>query len=143
VSFSSPNSLHNPFLTEGSVNYVVAKDQVLPKALEVARQILQNSPDSVQSTKRALLLAKKHNHEDTVLTHAWSPESKRLYKGENIKVSALGSPTCRQRLICCYLGRTKGICGGKPIPSTIMCNSYPNWNYYQKRAAIWRNPAKL
>jgi len=67
------------------VNAVVPKAEVLPKAIQVARQIVQNSPDSVQSTKRALVLSQTHSFEGTVLTHNWSPETTRLYKGENIK----------------------------------------------------------
>jgi hypothetical protein len=68
---------------------VVPRSEVIPKALEIARQITHNSPDSVQSSKRGLLLSQFHNHEETVLKHAWSTESKRVYKGENIKAGHL------------------------------------------------------
>jgi len=67
------------------VNIVVEKSNVLPAALEVARQIVSNSPDSVQSSKEGLILAQKHHFEEAVRTHALSTASKRLYNGENIK----------------------------------------------------------
>jgi len=67
------------------VNTVVPKAQVVPTAIQFARKIVQNSPDAVQCTKRALVLSQKHNFEETVLTHTWSPETGRMYKGENIK----------------------------------------------------------
>ncbi|KIJ66574.1 hypothetical protein HYDPIDRAFT_109633 [Hydnomerulius pinastri MD-312] len=67
------------------VNTVVGKSEVLPTALDVARQITSNSPDSVQSSKEGLLLAQKHHFEDAVQTHSLSLVSKRLYHGANIK----------------------------------------------------------
>lgn len=69
-----------------SVNSVVPPSEVIPSALDVANQIIQNSPDSVQATKVGLLMSQKHNHSEMLQTHVWSPESKRVYKGENIKV---------------------------------------------------------
>ena len=70
-----------------SVNTVVPRSEVLDTALEVARQITSNSPDSVQSTKQGLVLAQKHHFEEAVRTHALSALSKRLYHGANIKAS--------------------------------------------------------
>jgi enoyl-CoA hydratase/carnithine racemase len=71
-----------------SVNLVVPRDQLLPTTIEWARQITQNSPDAVQSTKRALIEAAKHgNIEQATFAHIWSPESGRSYRGENMKVS--------------------------------------------------------
>jgi enoyl-CoA hydratase/carnithine racemase len=67
------------------VNAVVPEADVLPTAIQFAKNIVQNSPDAVQSTKRGLTLAQQHNFEGTVLTHIWSPESTRMHKGENIK----------------------------------------------------------
>lgn len=56
-------------------------------ALAWAAEINQNSPDSVQSTKRALLLSNRHgNIEDAVVTHIGSSESKRAFVSENIQV---------------------------------------------------------
>jgi enoyl-CoA hydratase/carnithine racemase len=69
----------------GFVNVVVPADQVLPTAIEIAKRITSNSPDAVQSTKLALLLAQKHNVEETFYSHIWSAEAKRVYEGENIK----------------------------------------------------------
>lgn len=69
------------------MNTVVEKSLVLSTALEVARQITLNSPDSVQSSKEGLVLAQKHHFEQAVQTHSLSAVSKRLYNGENIKAS--------------------------------------------------------
>lgn len=69
-----------------SVNRVVAASEVISTAMMVAKQIIENSPDAVQATKRALLLSQKHSFEETVTAHAWSSESKRVFTGENIKV---------------------------------------------------------
>ncbi|KAF8273837.1 enoyl-CoA hydratase/carnithine racemase [Lactarius quietus] len=59
----------------GFVNAVVPRAQLLQTAVEWAFRITQNSPDAVQSTKRALIEAAKHG----------IPESTRAYRGENIK----------------------------------------------------------
>jgi len=69
----------------GFVNAVVPADQVLSTAIGFAKDITANSPDAVQSTKVALLLAQKHNVEETFHTHVWSPETKRVGDGENIQ----------------------------------------------------------
>lgn len=69
----------------GFVNLVVPPSDVLSSAVDIAKQIIQNSPDSVQATKVGLLLSQKHNHSEMLQTHVWSPETKRVYKGENIK----------------------------------------------------------
>ena len=69
------------------MNQVVPKDKVLSAALAWAHEISQNSPDSVQSTKRALLLANRHGSvEDAVFAHVGSAESKRAFTSENIQV---------------------------------------------------------
>jgi len=54
-------------------------------AIRLAQQITANSPDAVQSTKHGLLLSQRLNHGETVINHAWSSQSKRVYKGKNIK----------------------------------------------------------
>ncbi|KAF9011428.1 enoyl-CoA hydratase [Cyathus striatus] len=75
----SADEAHSRF---GFVNAVVSSaEEVVPAALDVARQIIANSPDSVQCTKKGLLLSQRHGFEETVSTHAWSGESKRVYKG--------------------------------------------------------------
>lgn len=71
-----------------SVNTVVPASKVLSTAISLAQQITSNSPDAVQSSKVALLLSQKHNFPETFTTHNLSPESRRVYKGANIKVSS-------------------------------------------------------
>ena len=61
---------------------------MLSTAISLAQQITANSPDAVQSSKVALLLSQKHNFSETFTTHNLSPESRRVYKGANIKVSS-------------------------------------------------------
>lgn len=67
------------------VNIVVDKSAVVPTALDIARQMIMNSPDSVQSSKEGLVLSQKHHFEEAVQTHSMSLVSKRLYHGANIK----------------------------------------------------------
>ncbi|KAF8079327.1 enoyl-CoA hydratase/carnithine racemase [Lyophyllum atratum] len=67
------------------VNQVVPPSKVLSAALGVAKTIISNSPDSVQSTKEGLLISQRLNFHDTLLSHVASPVSTRVYKGENIK----------------------------------------------------------
>jgi len=69
----------------GFVNEVVPADRVLPAALAAAAAIAANSPDAVQATKRALVLAQEWGHSEMLVHHVWGPESKRAYKGDNIK----------------------------------------------------------
>lgn len=88
-------------LSSHSVNAVVPKDQVLSQALTWARDLVANSPDAVQSTKRGIVLAWQHgNVETATLAHAWAPESKRTYTGENIKVRVLWFPGLRRPCSC-------------------------------------------
>ena len=69
------------------MNQVVPKDKVLSAALAWATEINQNSPDSVQSTKRALLLSNRYGSiEDAVVAHMRSSESKRAFVSENMQV---------------------------------------------------------
>lgn len=69
------------------------KSQVLTAALEFARQINENSPDAVQSSKRALLFARQRaDIEDVVADHVRSPEGRRAMKGENLKVNNYSQP---------------------------------------------------
>ncbi|KAJ7754487.1 enoyl-CoA hydratase/carnithine racemase [Mycena metata] len=69
----------------GFVNVVVPTSDVLSAALDLASQIVANSPDSVQSTKKALLLAQKHSNEETVSAHVRGPETLGNLYGDNIK----------------------------------------------------------
>lgn len=69
------------------MNKVVPKAEVIPTAIEWARQLCENSPDSVQSTKKALVLANQlADVEDVVVAHTRSKEMRRVYAGQNIKV---------------------------------------------------------
>lgn len=77
---------HDAYTRFGFVNKVVPKGQALATAIEWAKEICSNSPDSVQSTKRALLLTNQEaDVEDVVASHLRSPEGERHYMGENIK----------------------------------------------------------
>lgn len=78
------NDPHDPY----SVNKVVPKSDVLKTAVEWAQEIVGNSPDSVQSTKRALMLSSQLGDvEDVVVAHTRSKEMLRVYASDNIKVS--------------------------------------------------------
>ena len=69
------------------MNEVVPKDKVLSAAVEWAKKIIENSPDSVQATKRALLLANQIDDvEQVVIKHVETEEMKRLYHSDNMKV---------------------------------------------------------
>ena len=78
-----------------SVNTVVPGSKVLSTAMSLAQQITANSPDAVQSSKVALLLSQKHNFQETFTTHNMSPESRRVYKGANIKVLVFFLPALK------------------------------------------------
>jgi enoyl-CoA hydratase/carnithine racemase len=72
-----------------SVNEVVPNDQVLSRAIEIAKLIASNSPDAILSTKRGILEAHGDGNVDLASwRHIFSEENKRVYTGENIKVSA-------------------------------------------------------
>ena len=68
------------------MNDVVPSAEVLSTALAVAKEVVANSPDAVQSTKEALLLSQKHNFDEAFKMHVGSSVSTRVYKGDNIKV---------------------------------------------------------
>ena len=73
-----------------SVNKVVPKAEVIPTAIEWAKQLCQNSPDAVQSTKRALVLTNQLGDvEDVVVAHARSKEMLHVYGGQNLKACSL------------------------------------------------------
>ncbi|PCH34085.1 enoyl-CoA hydratase/carnithine racemase [Wolfiporia cocos MD-104 SS10] len=70
----------------GFVNKVVPASEVVSTAVAWAAEICTNSPDSVQSTKRAMLLTNQHgNVENVVGAHMRSKESVRLYLSKNIQ----------------------------------------------------------
>ena len=69
-----------------SVNKVVTDQKdLLPTALKYAAEITKNSPDSVRSTKLALLLAKEMGMEESYDKHAETAIAKEVDEGENIK----------------------------------------------------------
>ncbi|KAF6746032.1 enoyl-CoA hydratase/carnithine racemase [Ephemerocybe angulata] len=55
---------------------------------EVALEIVGNSPEAVQATKRGLVLSQEHGHSQMLLSHVWGEECKSVYKGNNIKKRA-------------------------------------------------------
>ncbi|CAE6527599.1 unnamed protein product [Rhizoctonia solani] len=68
------------------VTSVVPPSQVLSTAINLANEIISNSPDAVWSTKKALLDGQAYgNLEEAVVTHNLSEESKRVYQGDNIR----------------------------------------------------------
>jgi hypothetical protein len=87
---------HPPVAAPRSVNEVVPTTALLPTALAWARLIIANSPDAVTATKRSLILAQqagggmRGRFEDATVEGAFSPESRRTYGGENIRVSGIG-----------------------------------------------------
>ena len=106
-----------PLALSPSVNAVVPKGQVLSQALAWARDLVANSPDAVQSTKRGIVLAWQHgNVETATLAHAWATESKRTYKGENIKVRFPIS--CFASLAAVYVYRSSHRVGSRCTPSS-------------------------
>jgi hypothetical protein len=78
-----------PFVSQ-SVNFVVPPNEVIPTAIKLAETIIDNSPDSIRSTKRAIHEAMLHgNIEEAYRSHILSPESQAVYVGDNIKVCVI------------------------------------------------------
>lgn len=78
--------------SSASVNIVVpSSTPVVDRALDLAKEIVDNcSPDAIQAHKRGIMLAMQYEGiEPATIAHAWSAESKKVYKGENIKVRFL------------------------------------------------------
>lgn len=69
---------------------VVPPSQVLSTAVNLAKEIVSNSPEAVWSTKKALLDGQKYaSVEEAVVQHNLSEESKRVYQGDNIREGLL------------------------------------------------------
>ena len=64
---------------------VTDQKDLLPTALKYATEIIKNSPDSVRSTKLALLLAKEMGMAESYDEHTGNAIAKEVYEGENIK----------------------------------------------------------
>jgi hypothetical protein len=70
------------------VNYVVCDDEVVPAAVKMAIELTHNSPDAVQSSRRALWdVSDSAGAEDAFRKHLWSSASERAYNGGNMQVS--------------------------------------------------------
>jgi len=70
----------------GFVNQVVPAEEVLPASLKLAQSILEQSPDAIRSTKRALNEATLHGSMEAAWkAHVLSPESRAVYDGVNIR----------------------------------------------------------
>ncbi|KAF9516537.1 hypothetical protein BS47DRAFT_1390596 [Hydnum rufescens UP504] len=70
----------------GFVNFVVPPNEVIPTAIKLAETIIDNSPDSIRSTKRAIHETMRHgNIEEAYRSHLLSSESQAVYVGDNIK----------------------------------------------------------
>jgi translation initiation factor 2 alpha subunit (eIF-2alpha) len=107
---------------KSSVNKVVPKAQLLQTAIEWAFKITQNSPDAVQSTKRALIEATKHGDvEQATLAHIQSPESTRVYQGKNIKVSRVVQfrKCAMTSRVVTLTGGTQSLSGTRTIASSL------------------------
>lgn len=63
---------------------------MLSSAVDLAKEIVSNSPDAVWSTKKALLEGQQHaSLEEAVIRHNLSEESKKVYQGDNIREGLL------------------------------------------------------
>ncbi|KAI3595797.1 enoyl-hydratase [Moniliophthora roreri] len=82
----NPISAKDAYSRFGFVNRVVPASDVVSTAVDLAKDICANSPDSVQTTKLGLLFAQKYDHDRAYRETVWAPETTRLYHGENIKV---------------------------------------------------------
>jgi hypothetical protein len=90
-----------------SVNLVVPPKEVVSAAVKLAVEITENSPEAVQSSRRALWdVADSPGVEDAFKKHVRSPISARVYSGVNIKVS-LNVCHSRQCLLKNPIGRPR------------------------------------
>lgn len=124
-----------------SVNMVVKTSDVLPTAILVAKEIIQNSPDAVQCTKKGLQLSQQFGFQDAVLTHAASPESNRVYTSENIKVYPFLIPHfyTPKSILPCFQEGLKAF----TEVHNLSCLQFGILTIPQKRTPVWKNPAKL
>lgn len=106
-----PRCYSNMVLFVASVNAVVPPAKVVETALSYAKEIVSNSPDAVQSTKKALLLSQSYNHREAHRQHLKSKEGRRVYAGENIQVGILFSSDCLMSFAT--VGRIEGVWRGE------------------------------
>jgi enoyl-CoA hydratase/carnithine racemase len=70
-----------------SVNFVVSRQDVVTAAIRVAVELTHNSPDAVQSSRKAIWdVADSLGVEDAFQKHVWRPENARVYSGTNLQV---------------------------------------------------------
>jgi enoyl-CoA hydratase/carnithine racemase len=78
------------YLKTRSVNEVVPRGKAVNTAISWALKICENSPDAVQATKHGLMLGLlRGGVEEAFTSHVWSEASKKVWAGENIKVSCI------------------------------------------------------
>ena len=109
----------------------VVKDHkdLLPTALEYATEIIKNSPDSVRSTKLALLLAKEMGMAESYDKHAETAIAKEVNEGENIKEGLMAFKEARMQ--------------ARPIPrpaAYVPCAFYRSGNHDGRTHALSPSP---
>ena len=102
------------------------RKDVLPTALQYAAEISNNSPDSVRSTKLALLLAKEMGMAESFDRHAGAAIAREVDEGENIKEGLLAFNEARYALL--VNARVLQL-----MPACIL----------QKRKPRWKNPRSI
>lgn len=100
---------------------VTDQKDLLPTALKYAAEIIKNSPDSVRSTKLALLLAKELGMEGSYDKHAEAAIAKEVDEGENIKEGLAAFNEARRAILFSIKytpnpKKTYGLCS--PVHST-------------------------
>jgi hypothetical protein len=69
-----------------SVNFVAPRQDVVTEAVRVAVELTHNSPDAVQSSRKAIWdVADSLGVEDAFGKHVWRPENARVYSGTNLQ----------------------------------------------------------
>ena len=90
---------YSPSLRTRSVNKVVPRGKAVETAISWALKICENSPDAVQATKHGLMLGLLRGGVDEAFTsHVWGEASKKVWAGENIKVSCIRNDAGSERL---------------------------------------------
>jgi hypothetical protein len=123
-----------------SVNEVVPRGKAVETAITWARRICENSPEAVQATKHGLMLSLlRGGVEDAFASHVWSEASKKVWAGENIKVSRVyNDPIPR-----CLSHPQEGL---RAFVEVRVCppSEVRSLTIRQKRKPAWGNPsAKL
>jgi len=110
------------------VNKVVTDQKdLLPTALKYATEIIKNSPDSLRSTKLALLLAKEMGMAESYDEHTGTAIAKEVNEGENIKEGLAAFSEARMQ------SRSNNPKRTAYVPPCVL----------QKRKPRWKNPRSL